>query len=93
MFSDLHCRGAGERPITFHLTSHSLTPPSVAQHATQDGSLEEVRVALSNDGQSFGVKPGEPLLIQCIRQRVTQPFVNYFYPEQCAALIDDGSDY
>eukprot|EP00955_Chlamydomonas_euryale_P104025 365535-Chlamydomonas_euryale.AAC.61 len=58
-----------------------------------DASLEALQVDLSHDGKSFGIRSGQPLLITCVRRRFDKPFVNLFYPQQCAALIDGGSDY
>jgi hypothetical protein len=56
--------------------------------------LEVVTVELSNDGVSFGV--GEldgPLRIECVRHRFEPPFVNQWYPHECAAPMDGGRGY
>ncbi|KAG1653816.1 hypothetical protein FOA52_001019 [Chlamydomonas sp. UWO 241] len=56
--------------------------------------LEVVTVELSNDGVSFGVGDlDRPLSIQCVRARFEPPFVNAWYPFECAAPMDGGRGY
>ena len=49
--------------------------------------------AIPNCAAAFGFEPGKAVPLACIRQRFDPPWVNHWYPAQCAALVDGGEDY